>query len=269
MREAKDQPDKSAADNLGRHLLGRNPQPRDRRDHRMLTKLRAEPVGDAQLDLTLRDLLAGGFLANWRDILAFWRWIKKRKPPPVDRVRLWEDQLQLDQGATPHCVGFAWTQWGNTEPIQDTFQNSDGHAVYYECKVIDGEPGAEDGSITRSGAKAMQNRGRLGEYVFAATVTEIVAWILTHGPVVVGTDWHDEMFSPENHSGFLVVEGDLAGGHEWLLIGYSDNNGDPYFVMQNSWGLGWSEQGRAKIRLTEFTKLLRADGDAAAGAELP
>lgn len=275
-RAAPDHPTRSAAETARtaerEMLLGRVPQTPDKRDHRMIDRLKTE-VGDAQLDMTLRDLLAGGFLSNWKDILAFWRWIKKRPSPKARRSKLWPDALQLDQGQTPHCVGFAWAQWGNSEPVVDEFQNGDGHALYYECKIIDGEPQAENGSQTRSGAKAMQQRGKLGEYVFAKTTAEITAWILKMGPVVVGTDWDGQMFHPDAN-GYLHPNGQVEGGHEWLLLGYDDGDPnsyrdkEPFYTMQNSWGLGWGERGRARITVREFQQLLDRDGDAAAGLEL-
>lgn len=275
-------------------LLGRQPMPEDKRDHMMTDEhLSAQDVTDAQLDTSLRDLIAQGFFTNWRQILAFWRWVKPRKPkPPAPKARryvLCEDASQLDQSATPHCVGFCWSQWHNSEPVVGQYTNADGHAVYYECKVIDGEPNAENGSNTRSGAKTMQNRGRLGEYVFAGSVDEIVAWLLTKkSPVSTGTDWDGPMFTPDSN-GYLHPNGNPEGGHEWLIIGYDDGDPDdpfdkePHFVMQNSWGLGWGVTvtegqgklvtsmqtgGRAKITVREYKQLFDRQGDAAAGLEL-
>lgn len=305
-KPAPDQPEISAADLVRAHgerglaatrlpgreiLLGRKPMPEDKRDHPMSKHLTDEQISDAQLDMSLRDLLAQGFFSNWKQVLAFWRWArpKKPKPPKARRFVLYDDAVQLDQGATGHCVGFAWSQWHNSPPVIGTYVNADGHNVYYECKVIDGQPLQENGSWTRSGAQAMKNRGRLDEYVFAGSVEEIIAWLLNHGPVAVGSDWDGPMFDPDV-SGYLRPDGNSEGGHEWLLIGYDDGGIDyvdtePYFVMQNSWGLNWGVQvvklpsenrlttilvpgGRAKITVREFKQLFARDGDAAAALEL-
>src|SRR5207244_8460727 len=119
-------------------------------------------------------------------------------PTPDHQPVSWPDpQTVLNQGQTPHCVGFGWCQWGNTLPVGDQFRNTDGDAVYYECKRIDGEPDAEDGSNVRSGAKAMVGRRRLGAYAFARSTDEITAWVRANGPLVVGTDWHQSMFNPD------------------------------------------------------------------------
>lgn len=277
--------------------------PPDERDWKLGAFLEAHEraVTGLSPDMTIAEVLDAGFLDTWHDIFAFWRWIKtlihheptpaptpspvppSPDPPPAPTPTpapptpgadgTWADpENVLDQGNTPHCVGFAWAQWGNTLPVDDQFQNADGDMIYYAAKMIDGEPGKEDGSDTRSGAKAMKQRGRLGGYAFAATTQEISEWLEQHGPVVVGTDWYNAMFTPDA-DGYLNLEGGVAGGHEWLLVGHAPhghgNVTEDSYVMQNSWGDSWGDHGRAWIRVADFAKLLQNGGDACAGVELP
>ncbi|KAL7107277.1 hypothetical protein ACP275_06G044000 [Erythranthe tilingii] len=42
--------------------------------------------------------------------------------------------------------------------------------------------------------------------------------------------------------------GDLEGGHAVLIMGYDvDDDGDEYFIVLNSWGPNWGQQGYAKV----------------------
>jgi hypothetical protein len=218
---------------VGPHLLGRLPSPPDPRDFRLA------------------------------------RFVPP--PPPLLVTRTWRLYRPLiDQGDTGHCVGFGWCQWGNLLPVADRYEAADGHAVYYECKVLDGDPGGEAGSYVRSGAKAMQARGRLAAYAFAATLEEVATFLMANGPVVLGTVWRTEMFTPNPH-GFVSVAGADEGGHCWALNSIRPRNGsvdDATFGGLNSWGPGWGRRGRFFLRGGDLRALLAQDGEACASVEL-
>jgi hypothetical protein len=42
--------------------------------------------------------------------------------------------------------------------------------------------------------------------------------VLTTGPMVMGTNWYMDMFTPDRW-GYVTPGGDNAGGHSWLIIG--------------------------------------------------
>lgn len=259
------------SETIGPHLLGRKYVPDDR-DWKMTVALALDyPTADL-LNKTVRQVLDDGtYFSSWPGILLFWRWIKTvdatpTPTPPPPPARVWDDPIQLDQGQTGHCVGFGWAGWGDCAPVQDRFMNADAHAIYYEAKVIDGQPRQENGSSVRSGAKAMVNRKRLGAYVFATNVDEVKQWVLTHGPVVCGTDWTQDMFNPDP-DGTVHPTGRVAGGHCYLMLGY-DQGGDA-FTFENSWGPTWGLQGRFRMHSADFATLLAQQGEACAGLELP
>lgn len=178
----------------------------------------------------------------------------------------WATSKILDQGNTPHCVGFAWAGWGICEPIVDTFTNDDGNRIYYEAKVIDGEPNQEDGSTTLSGVKAMQKEGRLQNYAFATSLDDIITWVLTQGPVVVGTKWYEKMFNPDA-TGLVTVSGAIAGGHEHTIVGADRST--QLFKHANSWGTGWGTGGFFYMSFTDEQRLQNENGDACTAVELP
>jgi hypothetical protein len=92
--------------------------------------------------------------------------------PAPRPVKKWHSDTVLNQGLTPHCVGYSWAGWGIADPVEDKWTNCMGDSIYRECKVIDGEPGAQNGSTVRSGAKVMVRRKRVGTYFFAQSVDE-------------------------------------------------------------------------------------------------
>jgi hypothetical protein len=192
---------------------------------------------------------------------------KPEPPPPADVSVVWADvEPVLDQGQTPHCIGFGGAQWGNTAPVDDKYVNDDGHAIYYECKVLDGTPGTEDGSYVRTLAKALKQRARLDAYAWAHSTKGITQYVRQSGPVIVGTDWYESMFEP-NEDGTVVLDGEIAGGHCYLLLGHH-----PEFEMYeflNSWGEQWGASGRFFMAVEDFGRLLRGDGEALMALELP
>ena len=184
----------------------------------------------------------------------------------LTKSKMWPfNSLPLEQGETPHCVGFGGANWGINEPIQDMYTNADGHAFYDLCKIIDGEPGAQNGSTIRTIAKVLRNAGRLDGYAFAKTVDAITYWIINHGPVIIGTIWTVDMCVPDKNN-VIHPTGKVAGGHCSVINETVDGN---LFGIQNSWGLRWGINGKAYISRADFQSIFMAGGEAMAAVELP
>ena len=272
--------------NIGPHLLGRKIV-KDARDWSLYQlvehaaklradKLRATPGPLSGWEMTLRQIhdqtTYMESTSNWRSLL---RWCKEHPlAPPVpappkpqgDTTPAWEDLIVLDQADTGHCVAFGWSGWGDAAPIEDTFDNTYAHALYYEIKkTIDKEPGEENGSTVRSGALAMRARGKLSAFAFAKSLAEIDLWLNTQGPIVVGTDWTRDMFEP-GAAGYVQPTGALAGGHCYLMLDRIDE--ENAYLFQNSWGRNWSKNGRFKLLCADFETLLKADGEACCALEI-
>jgi hypothetical protein len=261
--------------------LGRKPNKPDDRDwtpeklHRKLGTKHAVPP-DSTLDLTLREAIDEGnpFFTTWKGLLALWAFIKSLLKPapapipvPTTDGPLWVDPTVLDQGDFGTCVGNAWAGWGNAEPIRDDYDEDDARAIYYESTCIGGacDPTYQEGSTTRDGAKAMQKRLKLTAYAFATGLADIDEWLNKHGPVVIGINWTDSMFTPDP-DGTVHYTGSVEGGHEIVIL-QNVVSKDRYLV-RNSWGSGWGVNGDFFILKTDMQKLLADSGDACLAAEI-
>jgi len=270
------------------YRLGRIPSQPDARDYRLADYLRTASTDTQLRDQALTELYqtSVGFKNRfWTSPPANTHWHKALDllaqiggtvppPPPIPSGdKEWTDsEPVLDQGNYGTCVGNGWAQWGNTLPIDDHYTEKDARAIYYETTVIDGAPddpdapgGGQQGATVRSGAKAMQNRSKLKTYAFAATTTDISAWLQGHGPLVFGSDWTNDMFNPDS-KGFVRPTGGVAGGHCYLCLG--DLPSEQAFLCLNSWGSSWGLNGYFKIKYTDYATLLASGGEAVAAVEV-
>jgi hypothetical protein len=179
----------------------------------------------------------------------------------------WQVDHILDQGNTGHCVGFAWAGFGIALPVFDNWDNSMGDKIYYQAKIIDGEPNQEDGSDTRSGVQAFMNFSQLqnNAYAFASSIDDVITWVLSSGPVVGGTNWYNNMFNPDSN-GLVSLGGGIAGGHEWEIIGFSRKTN--LFNCVNSWGTSFGVNGHFYITTDDYQRLLEEQGDACTATEV-
>jgi hypothetical protein len=199
-----------------------------------------------------------------RDQLHLMKMVLPPKPAAV-KYRHWRTGPVLNQGETPHCVGFTWAQWEMTSPVRRPAAydgNARGHAIYAACKKLDGSP-KRDGTYVRMGAKVEGAEGRVQRYIWADSLASLKNWVLLNGPVCVGTDWYESMFDPKG--AMLVPAGQKAGGHAWLVTGYNSDRDE--FTMVNSWGKDWADGGRARIASAVLWKLLSEGGEAVAAIE--
>jgi hypothetical protein len=81
--------------------------------------------------------------------------------------------------------------------------------------------------------------------------------VCTKGPVVLGIPWYSGMYST-GPGGQIWVNGELAGGHCILCIGYWPNHpqfGNCY-VLLNSWGRTWGINGVGYMIESDMRRLL-------------
>lgn len=264
------------AKKIGPHLLGCSPSPPDERDWKLSTFMgdRETLLGRAVEELkkttvgysyfTRKDAEPGKKSA-WGKALAALALVDKTWAQPNSDV-VWNLPKVLDQGNTPHCVGFGWAGWSIAPPYENSkYADKDAHEIYYEIKEIEGEPKQENGAYVRSGAQAMKDRKRLRAYAFADDPGVMRTYLHSKGPIVVGTSWTGDMFTPDAN-GFVKPTGENEGGHCYLLIG--DLVSESSFVFQNSWGSSWGMEGRFKMKYSDFFALWSDWGEAVGALEL-
>lgn len=173
----------------------------------------------------------------------------------------------LDQADKPHCSGFGAANFGNNPPVSDSFTNADGDRFYYLCKEIDREPGKENGSSARTVGKMLKQIGRINSYAFAANTDEMTYWLLHNGPVMCGTLWFMDMFTPDKDN-VIHLTGGCPGdqGHFWIA---NAKYKEGFYRIHNSWNGYWGINGEALISIADMAFLLRNQGECMTAVELP
>lgn len=171
-----------------------------------------------------------------------------------------------NQGATPHCVAYAWMHLAEDGPITIPATKPLSHRslfdttwLYNECQLVDEWPGNDyDGTSVRAGAKILKREGVLAEYRWAWDLDTTVRALLEAGPVIVGTHWFDGMLEPDKQ-GFLNPSGPSVGGHAYVLNGV--NVTEEKVRVKNSWGRRWGHKGTAWLSFDALKYLIHLDGE--------
>lgn len=186
---------------------------------------------------------------------------------PRKEYAYWHGSAFLDQGSTSMCVEYAWhhyVQAGRVRPRAKYPYWTVGEP-YHAMQKIDEWPGEDyDGTSVRAGAKLMQEMGFITEYRWAWDLETVVDAVTRLGPVVVGTNWYDDMFDPDQR-GIVRATGYNLGGHAWLIDGANRKHG--MARAKNSWGRSWGKNGRFWIPFEDLEKLINEDGEACLSVE--
>jgi C1A family cysteine protease len=184
----------------------------------------------------------------------------------------------FDQGYTSQCVSYSAGQLLEMGPVTNNVFDRTTAKLYFkqlydECQKVDEWPGEDyDGTSVRASMKVLQSRGHISQYYWAYTVNEVAAWLLTKGPVQMGTDWHERMLDTDR-DGFVSVGGSIAGGHAYIFAGVNLQRECPdgsrgAFRIVNSWGRAWGQVGRAWVSMRDTNILLENYGEAAMAEEI-
>jgi hypothetical protein len=185
----------------------------------------------------------------------------------------------LDQGNTGTCVGHAWRNFLRCAPIRTERGGPSAFDIYRsavlkdtwranndEAQLPDGDPGLDYGTSVRAGAQAVTAFGRLKSYVWAFELQAVIEWVLTEGPVVLGTNWYSSFARPDRQ-GIVRIEAKarVVGGHAYLLRGVDTRRA--LARCANSWGDGWGLSGEFLLPFRDLDRLIPEAGEACSAVE--
>ena len=174
----------------------------------------------------------------------------------------------LDQGDFGTCVGNGWANFLRCAPIQTTADESMALKIYDAAITLDewtdndNDTDRQMGTSVRAGAEAVTNMGRLKSYLWAFELQPAVEWVLTMGPVVLGTNFYTSMFRPDAQGIVQIKPRDrIEGGHCYLWRGVDTKKALAHCV--NSWGDSWNPvmSGDFLIPLRDVERLIHEDGE--------
>jgi hypothetical protein len=186
----------------------------------------------------------------------------------------------INQFKTGTCVGHGWRNFLRCAPIRTESKNAPSPWEIYRAAILedewtenDGETiypdGAEElefGTSVRAGAKAVTAKGRLKSYLWAFALQPALEWVLTQGPVVLGTDWYNTMREPDSEGIVkLTPNARIEGGHCYLWRGVDTRRG--LARCENSWGEEWGDNGAFWIPLRDLERLISQEGEVATAVE--
>ncbi len=187
--------------------------------------------------------------------------------------------ISLDQKDTSTCVGHAWRNFLRCTPIRTEKGGPSAFDIYREAVKLDEwasndseatlpdfDPGLSSGTSVRAGAEAVTNDGRLKSYLWAFDLQSVIEWVLTKGPVVLGTNWYSSLFNPDAKGICKITPtATIVGGHAYLLRGV--NTKTALALCSNSWGDSWGRSGEFYVPLADLERLIHENGESCTAIE--
>ena len=185
---------------------------------------------------------------------------------PVYDLTVEGDHSYVAEGVGVHnCVGNSAAHALNTRgvhrvpsPLAD---EAKAVAIYTAATAVDPWPGTypeqDTGTDANSAASVLRGMGLIMSWSHAFGLDHVLA-ALQLGPVMLGTEWHSAMFTPDAR-GYGHPDGAVVGGHETLIRG---DDGSGSVLVRNSWGRGWGLRGHFRLAYADLDALLQAQGDA-------
>lgn len=189
----------------------------------------------------------------------------------LEGYRYWTDPHWNDQNGHGTCVAHNSLNWFEDAPVTHPEVEYDPIEYYRACCLKDAWPQNDNGDLdygtsVHASAKVMKERGMIpGDYLWATDLTTIVNWLMTRGPVLVGTTWWNSMFDcvlEKSADGAMRTtckideSSGAAGGHCYIWNGVN-TRAKVIRIKLGSWArTEWGEAGRAVISFDTAQKLI-------------
>jgi len=218
--------------------------------------------------------------------------VKKSAPKTLDLRKSGNLPEVYDQGQTSSCTGNAIAaaiQYGLKCQGKDPFIPSR-LFIYYNERLIEGTVNDPDaGAMIRDGIKSVANQGVPPETYWPFDINRVIEKpdlkaynqaqrsiikqysrvpvklsniqnVLVHNiPIVFGMTLYNSFMEDRVASTGVVPmptsTDTVVGGHAMLIVGFDDKN----FIVRNSWGEGWGENGYCYIPQEYITNENLAD----------
>lgn len=181
--------------------------------------------------------------------------------------------VALDQGQTGTCVAHAWCNFLRTSPIQTNKDIDQLRWKIYDYAIKndewtdnDNDTDRQFGTSVRAGAEAVVHFGKLKSYLWAFSLQPAVEWVLTMGPIVLGTNWYTSMSRPDAEGIVSIKPRDrVEGGHAYLWRGVDTKRA--LILCSNSWGDDWGRSGEFYVSFRDMERLISEDGECCTAIE--
>ena len=111
-------------------------------------------------------------------------------------------------------------------------------------------PHCPHGACVDNGLKYSKYRAVAGSSKPLTCSTQIKQDLLKYGPAQTGFMVYED-FMHYKSGVYEYTHGKKLGGHAVKIIGWGVENGNEYWIAQNSWGEAWGEQGFFRIKFGE------------------
>lgn len=199
-----------------------------------------------------------------------------------ERSYTWRLSDYFDQGQEGRCVEYATVHELRARPVVVDISIAQeilaGKKIYWPAQQEDYWPGGSypgadpiyEGTSVLAAMKVATRLGFYQEYRWGLDARDLALVVGYKGPAVLGINWYEQMFNTDEH-GFVHVAGNIAGGHGILCVAvkicrHGDGSIDverSYFVLHNSWGPGWGQNGRCKVMWRDMERLIAEQGEIA------
>lgn len=158
-----------------------------------------------------------------------------------------------------------WLKAGNTTAKTKYLAEADAVKLYSLATQLDEDgtktqyPPDDTGTSALGVGKAMQALGIIKTYQWSFGWAHFTAAI-DQGPVMLGTDWYEGMFDPDEQ-GYCNISGDVAGGHAYLARGIDYEH--KRVLCRNHWTKTWNPvlKGEFYLSFATLEQLLGQQGD--------